>query len=52
MEAWQMSIETEPEAIKGQKMNAGRMVMGKMSDGNRNSFEIETCPDIDRKIQA
>lgn len=26
--------------------------MGKLNDGNRCQFDIETCQDIDRKIQA
>jgi hypothetical protein len=47
-----MSIDSDPQAIQGTKINAGRMVMGKLNDGSRNSFDIETCPDIDRKIQA
>jgi aubergine len=29
MDAWQISIDSEPQSIEGQKLSAGRMVMGK-----------------------
>lgn len=39
-----MSIESEPQILKGKKVNAGKMVMGKVgNDGRRNDFEIESC---------
>lgn len=45
-----MSIESDPQPLNGQRLNAGKMIMGKTNDGSRNSFDIETCTDIDRKI--
>jgi hypothetical protein len=36
--------------INAHKMNAGKLVMGKMQDGVRSSFDLESCQDIDRKI--
>ncbi len=43
MEAWQMSLDSEPQMLNGQKVGAGKMVMGKNNDGSRTSFDIETC---------
>ena len=43
MEEWQMSLDSEPSLIKGHRISAGKMVMGKMQDGNRVSFDIESC---------
>ena len=43
MEAWQMSLDSEPLMLNGQKVGAGKMVMGKNNDGSRTSFDIETC---------
>ncbi len=47
-----MAIESEPQILTGRKVDAGKMVMGKSGDGARASFDIETCQDIDRKIQG
>jgi aubergine-like protein len=52
MQEWQMCIESDPIQIQGQKLAAGKMIMGKVSEQERSSFDIETCQDIDRKIQA
>ena len=38
--------------ITAHKLSAGKLVMGKMQDGVRSSFDIETCQDFDRKIQS
>ncbi len=35
MEAWQMSIDSEPQILQGKKVDAGKMVMGKIGDGQR-----------------
>ncbi len=43
MEAWQMSLDSEPQMLNGQKVGAGKMVMGKNSEGSRTSFDIENC---------
>ena len=50
MQEWQMCIESDPIQIQGQKLAAGKMIMGKVSEQERSSFDIETCQDIDRKI--
>jgi len=46
MKEWQISINNEPSKLSGIKVPAGEMLMGK------NSFDLESCPDLDRKIQA
>ena len=46
MKEWQISINNEPSKLTGIKVPAGEMLMGK------NSFDLESCPDLDRKIQA
>jgi hypothetical protein len=38
--------------LTGTKLNAGKLVMGKLHDGSRVSFDIEDCHDIDRRIQS
>lgn len=45
MKEWQMKIGSDPEKCEGHKYDAGNLLMG-----NRNSFPIENCGDIDRKI--
>jgi len=52
MEAWQMTIDSEPTQLTGTKIQAGNMVMGMRQNGGRVQFEVENTPDIDRKIQA
>ncbi len=44
MEAWQMNIDSEPQILQGKKVDAGKLVMGKVgNDDRRNDFDIETC---------
>lgn len=46
METWKINIDNEPSRLNGIKVSAGEMLMGKTT------FDLETCPDLDRKIQA
>jgi hypothetical protein len=47
-----MSIDNEPTECTGRKYSAGNMIMGKSGpNGERIQFELDNCPDIDRRIQ-
>lgn len=49
---WHLKFKDNPQQLKGFKYQAGKMVMGAKSSGDRNSFDIEaSARDIDRKIQ-
>ena len=52
MKQWQIEISDAPLEIAGQKLSAGNLVMGKTGTGLRIQFDVESSPDIDRKIQA
>jgi hypothetical protein len=38
-----MCIDSEPTTLTGSKVSAGKIIMGKMNDGTRTSFDIESC---------
>ena len=44
MDTWKISIDNEPSRLTGIKVPAGEMLMGKTN------FDLEGCPDLDRKI--
>ena len=44
MKNWQINIDNEPSRLTGHKVVAGEMLMGKTN------FDLEQCPDLDRKI--
>ena len=46
MKEWQINIDNQPTSLSGHKMPAGDMLMGRGTQ-----FDLENCPDIDRKIQ-
>ena len=45
MENWQIGIDNEPTRLSGYRVPAGQMLMGKNA-----AFDLEGCPDLDRKI--
>ena len=46
MDTWKINIDNEPTRLTGIKVSAGEMLMGKTN------FDLEGCPDLDRKIQS
>ena len=45
MNEWQISIDNQPTNLNGHKIPADEMLMGRNM-----KFDLEGCPDIDRKI--
>ena len=51
IEEWEITLEPEVMRLKGTRINTGNVLMAQQPEGGRLKINIDSTPDLDRKIQ-